>query len=293
MPTYKITDPKTGKSFEVTGESEPSEKEIGEILEELGRARFNTQEKQVTQNVTSNDEKKSEKVEKSDAQGPTELKGDETNKELTENASIPDTFQETPAEVSPDVQLQVPTLEIDELKLLLQGLTARVSLSAQLANLIRLDVGAHADIEKLDLDMKGVNAKAVLNVHLKEVNSIFSRALQTLDKHPEILATIPSEAIPQGGRQRIKSGEPGTNSIKDVPNISENSLNAGLPHNQQAVLTNEPVLTTDGINIDKGISDDSIQEVHQNLDHSITGNFDETEEERRYFFRKDKDQSPS
>lgn len=86
----------------------------------------------------------------------------------------------------PDVLLDVPTLKINELKLNLDDLDAHVALQSDLGNLIRINIGAHVSIKKLDLDLKGVDAKAVLKVRLKDVYKIFSRAFESLDNNPDL-----------------------------------------------------------------------------------------------------------
>lgn len=91
---------------------------------------------------------------------------------------------------TPDVLLDIPTVKVDEIKLEVDHLEARVALKAELANLVRLDVGAEVGIGHVNLDIKGVEAQALLKVRLKQVAQILERALGLIDRHPEILTSI-------------------------------------------------------------------------------------------------------
>lgn len=90
----------------------------------------------------------------------------------------------------PDVLLDVPVVKVDEIRLKVENLRARVSLLARVGNLVTLDVGAEADLGSLDLDIKGVEAQAVLKVRLQKVYAILSRTLTTIDRTPELLTNL-------------------------------------------------------------------------------------------------------
>lgn len=87
----------------------------------------------------------------------------------------------------PDVVLDVPRLSVDEIALQVDGLHARIALDARLGDLIRLHVGADAEISNVALELKGVEAEAHLRAHLDNVLGIFRRALETVDANPELL----------------------------------------------------------------------------------------------------------
>lgn len=126
---------------------------------------------------------------------------DSTN--TPQNAAIDvnnEVLLEKPVETTPDVYLDVPSLKVQELKLNVEDLNAKVALNAELAGLIKINVGVNAGIKKLDLDLKGVDLKAVLKVRLKQVYAIFDRALTTIDSNPDILKTQqlpPSDNVQQ------------------------------------------------------------------------------------------------
>ena len=87
----------------------------------------------------------------------------------------------------PDVLLSVPDLHVDEIRLNVENLEADLALQARLANLLDLRAGAHVSIEKVDLDIKGVAAKATLKVRLENVFAILDRALTSLDRNPQLV----------------------------------------------------------------------------------------------------------
>src|SRR5215218_2565680 len=63
----------------------------------------------------------------------------------------------------PDVLLDVPVVKVDELNLEVEELLARVSLQADVLNLLKLHVGADVFIGQVGLEIKGVEAQALRN----------------------------------------------------------------------------------------------------------------------------------
>jgi hypothetical protein len=90
----------------------------------------------------------------------------------------------------PDVLLDVPNLSIDELKIDVQNLEAHIALNAQLANLLKLNAGADVGIERVNIQIKGVKAQALLKVRLDNVAKIIDRTLTTIDRNPQILTKL-------------------------------------------------------------------------------------------------------
>lgn len=90
----------------------------------------------------------------------------------------------------PDVLLDVSELEVDKITLEVVGLRAHVSVVAQLANLVNLQVGVDARLNRVKLGIEGVKAKVLLKVWLDNVRAILEKALETLGEHPEILTGL-------------------------------------------------------------------------------------------------------
>jgi hypothetical protein len=89
-----------------------------------------------------------------------------------------------------DVLLDVSELEVEKITLEVAGLRAHVSVLAQLANLVNLQVGVDARLNRVKLVIEGVRAKVLLKVWLDEVRAILEKALDTLGEHPEILENL-------------------------------------------------------------------------------------------------------
>ncbi len=89
-----------------------------------------------------------------------------------------------------DVLLDVSELEVEKITLEVAGLRAHVSVLAQLANLVNLQVGVDARLNRVKLVIEGVRAKVLLKVWLDDVRAILEKALDTLGEHPEILENL-------------------------------------------------------------------------------------------------------
>jgi hypothetical protein len=89
-----------------------------------------------------------------------------------------------------DVLLDVSELEVEKITLEVARLRAHVSVLAQLANLVNLQVGVDARLNRVKLVIEGVRAKVLLKVWLDEVRAVLEKALDTLGQHPEILESL-------------------------------------------------------------------------------------------------------
>jgi hypothetical protein len=90
----------------------------------------------------------------------------------------------------PDVLLDVSELEVDRINLEVEDLRAHVSVLAELANLVRLSVGVDATLDRVKLEIEGVQAKVLLKVRLEHVRAILEKALDTIAENPEILRIL-------------------------------------------------------------------------------------------------------
>ncbi len=95
-----------------------------------------------------------------------------------------------PAGGPPDLTLDVPSLGVEELNLDVENLRARISLHAELADMVKLSVGVEADVDKVKLEAKGVEAQLLLKAGLDNVRTILGQALDALDNNPEILEDL-------------------------------------------------------------------------------------------------------
>ncbi len=121
-----------------------------------------------------------------------------------------------PASGDPDLTLDVPSLGIEELNLDVENLRARVSLHAELADMVKLSVGVEADVDKVKLEAKGVEAQLLLKASLDNVRAILAQALDALDNNPGILEDLlRTSGETSGGAGRALEGAAGP--IGDAP----------------------------------------------------------------------------
>jgi hypothetical protein len=112
----------------------------------------------------------------------------------------------------PDVLLDAPVVKIDELNLEVEELRARVSLQAEVLDLLRLNVGADVFIGQVGLEIKGVEAQALLKVRLDNVARILDRVLTTIDRNPQLL-----EGLVEGtGHAIAELGEGAGSAVEEV-----------------------------------------------------------------------------
>jgi hypothetical protein len=90
----------------------------------------------------------------------------------------------------PDVLLDVPKLRVEEIILDVEDLRAHVSVQADVLNLLRLSVGADVQLGGVHVEIRGVEAQALLKVRLDKVAEIINRVLTTIDRNPEIVDQI-------------------------------------------------------------------------------------------------------
>jgi len=89
-----------------------------------------------------------------------------------------------------DVIVDVPVIKVDKVDVEVDDLTAQVAVVAEVRRLAELSVGAVAHLDKVELQIEGVEAQALLNARLDTVHSIVDRVAVTLDRNPEILSGI-------------------------------------------------------------------------------------------------------
>ncbi len=97
-----------------------------------------------------------------------------------------------------DVVLNVQKLKVEELGLEVEDLQARVSFHAELADLVKINVGLDAELGEVKLKVKGVEAQAQLKARLDNVRAIFSEVLASLQHSPQFF------------RQALESANEGT-----------------------------------------------------------------------------------
>ena len=122
---------------------------------------------------------------------------------LLRSGRWPSNGQVEPNGQEPDVLLDVSELEVDRVNLEVDDLRAHVSILVELANLLHLSVGVDARLERVKLEIEGVEAQVLLKVRLKHVRAILEKALDTIAEHPEILRIL-SRSLSQVARESLE-----------------------------------------------------------------------------------------
>ncbi|HET8954374.1 MAG TPA: E3 binding domain-containing protein [Solirubrobacterales bacterium] len=135
-----------------------------------------------------------------------------------------------PVEISdtdePDVIVDVPVVKVDEIHFELDDLMARVSLHAEVLDLVKLSVGVHVELGKVELNIKGVEAQALMRARLDHVTAIIDRVLTTLDRNPDVLQEIAKSLKPISEGAGKAVGEVGEGANKAVGQIGEGAGSA-------------------------------------------------------------------
>lgn len=90
----------------------------------------------------------------------------------------------------PDVLVDVPNLSVDDIRLDVQKVHVQLALDARVANLLILNAGVEAGIDRVRLQISGVGAEARLIVRLDKVAKILDRTLLTIDNNPKIITNL-------------------------------------------------------------------------------------------------------
>jgi len=85
----------------------------------------------------------------------------------------------------PDLQLDVPALSVEEIDLEVEDLQIHLSIQAELADLVKINIGLDAELGEAKLGIKGVQAQAQLKARLDNVRAIFSEVLASLQHSPQ------------------------------------------------------------------------------------------------------------
>jgi hypothetical protein len=118
---------------------------------------------------------------------------------------------------APDVVLDVPVLNVEELNLEVDDLRAHVSARAEIANLVRVNIGVDAYLGKVKLEIKGVEAQVLLKVKLDRILDTLDRALDAINRNPQIL----DRTLEGAGRALEGAGEVVQDAGETVGGVAE------------------------------------------------------------------------
>ena len=152
-----------------------------------------------------------------------------------EDYTIPHTEDRGETYGDPDVLLDVPKLNVEEIDLEVEELQVRVSLQAALADLVQVNIGLEAEVGEVKLAVKGVEAQVQLKARLDNVRAIFSEVLTSLEHSPQFFRQA-LETVNQTG------GAPEDTTL-DTEVVDETGNVAGPPADGSAEERGEPEAT--------------------------------------------------
>lgn len=161
---------------------------------------------------------------------------------------------ESQSKKDPDVYLDVPVLNVEELDLEVQDLRAHVSLQADLANLVNVNVGVDAQLGTVKLNIKGLEAQVLLKVNLERVLDTFDQALATIDRNPEIIGGISQNP----GQPPGAAEEPSENVLDESDGGAARTVRRTAGDSSGDVL--EATLNESGEVVDENIVEDAADE---------------------------------
>lgn len=102
---------------------------------------------------------------------------------------------------TPDLQLDVPMLNVEEIDLEVEDLRVRLSIQAELADLVKINIGLDAELGQAKLGIKGVEAQAQLKASLDNVRAIFSEVVDSLQHNPQYFRETDQTTEPEAVAQ--------------------------------------------------------------------------------------------
>jgi hypothetical protein len=121
-----------------------------------------------------------------------------TDDRPTSSTHILDTGALQDCNQDPDVILDVDDVRVALIEFDLEDLNCHVSLKAEVANLVKVSVGADVHLGSVHLTIKDVHAPAYLQVKLGKLHAVLSRALTTLDRNPKLIESL-GQAVGDAG----------------------------------------------------------------------------------------------
>jgi hypothetical protein len=86
----------------------------------------------------------------------------------------------------PDVVLDVPRAVVGKLSLDVENLQARLDIDTRVVNIVQISAGVVATVQKLKMELEGVETEAHLVVRLERVANVLAKALDAIDARPEL-----------------------------------------------------------------------------------------------------------
>ncbi|MFD4206282.1 hypothetical protein ACFWRG_09855 [Micromonospora tulbaghiae] len=153
----------------------------------------------------------------------------------------------------PDVVLQIPQAKIDQIHVEVDNLVASVSLRARLGSLLQLDVGVQAQLGTVKIDIRGVEAEAMLEVRLDELRGILDSALHTIERNPQIIESLvktvdaAANQVGQTAQQALGPQGPLARTLDHVGQTAQEALGPEGPLSQTLQQTTRQLAQNQGV----------------------------------------------
>jgi len=153
---------------------------------------------------SSNRSRASSSRSKSSSNGSSSSKSRSSTSARQKKDNYPDYSVVDPKQIpdGPDVLIDVPVVKVDVIDFELDDLHAQVAVMAEVKDMVQLSVGADVKLGKVELKIEGVEAQALLKARLNNVSAILERVALTLDRNPELLASVGKAVQDVGGGAR-------------------------------------------------------------------------------------------
>jgi hypothetical protein len=133
--------------------------------------------------------------------------GQEEKNKNQENSNKEENQKQEKQDGDKDIILNVDNLQVEEIKLKVEELKAKVSVNASVSRLVNLEVGADVCIDKVDVEIRGVDTELHFKVKLDKIQEIINRALDTIDKNADVLKNLNPENGSSGNQGSEDDGE--------------------------------------------------------------------------------------
>ncbi|GAL84751.1 hypothetical protein MXAN_4926 [Sporocytophaga myxococcoides] len=115
------------------------------------------------------------------------MSNDKPNTKSTESTEQEEaTHVQADTDNNTDVILEVPSIKAESVNMDAENLKFSISVKAQLSNFSNIEIGTDIHVEKIKLDINSLEAEALFTAKLKKIETIFIKALESIDKNPDI-----------------------------------------------------------------------------------------------------------
>lgn len=128
---------------------------------------------------------------------------------------------------APDVDLDVPKLTIEQVKIAVERLRARLDLEARVGSLLEINAGVDASADSITIEIGKVDAQLSLRICLGTVEQIIDRTLTTIDRNPQILEGLLSRLDGLLSQTVNQLGQAVVRTVDAAGNIVEKTLDNG------------------------------------------------------------------